>query len=91
MFETVAKTILKPAGNANTRLWSGCRCHLVISRGTGIIFQLPQGLLLPLLSLLLLSNIKDELYNVIQVLLRQVTGQPKTLLATLARALLTGI
>ena len=68
-----------------------CVPLLVISGGTGIFFHLLQGLLLPLLSLLLLSNIKDELYNVIQVLLRQVTGQPKTLLATLARALLTGI
>ena len=61
---------------------------LIISRGNSKLFHLLQGLSLPLLALLLLSNRKEKL-NFSDG--DWVTGQPKRLCATCASALLAGI
>jgi hypothetical protein len=65
---------------------------LVISGGTGICFHLLQGLLLPLLSLLLLSNRQDKTWINYKFSGGDwVTGQPKPFFETFASALLAGI
>ena len=61
---------------------------LIVSRGNSRIVHLLQGLSLPLLALLLLSNRKEKL-NFSDG--DWVTGQPKRLCATCASALLAGI
>jgi hypothetical protein len=61
---------------------------LIISRENSRIVHLLQGLSLPLLVLLLLSNGKDKLKFTDS---DWVTGQPKPLIATFASVMLAGI
>ena len=61
---------------------------LIISRENSRIVHLLQGLSLPLLVLLLLSNGKDKLKFTDS---DWVTGQPKPLFATFASVMLAGI
>ena len=71
-----------------TRIYMEWVPLLIISRGNSRLAHLLQGLSLPLLALLLLSNRKDKLKFSDG---GWVTVQPKPLFATFASALLAGI